>query len=163
MEDRVKLEMEREGISKEEASRILKNDDSERRKWSRYLYGIDTWDPSLYDLVLHIRKITTDDAADIICHTVGLEHFKATPESQTAMSSLLIAARVKVALIDVRPNIEVSAKDGTVSIKAKAAGFEEEGLFRKIEEIAKSIPGVKKLKSTWNLLNSCLLILSEKA
>ncbi len=70
MEDRVKFDMEREGISKEEALRILRSDDNERRKWSTYLYGIDTWDPSLYDLVLHIKKIATDDAADIICQTV---------------------------------------------------------------------------------------------
>jgi cytidylate kinase len=94
MKDRVKLEMERERISREEALRILKNDDNERRKWSKYLYGIDTWDPSLYDLVIHIRKITTDDAADIICRTVGLEHFRTTPESQKALNSLLLAARV---------------------------------------------------------------------
>jgi cytidylate kinase len=94
MEDRLKLEMEREKISREEALRILKNDDNERRKWSKYLYGIDTSDPSLYDLVIHIKKITTDDAADIICHTVGLEHFKTTPESQKALNSLLLAARV---------------------------------------------------------------------
>jgi cytidylate kinase len=94
MEDRLKLEMEREKISREEALRILKNDDNERRKWSKYLYGIDTWDPSLYDLVIHIKKITTDDAADIICHAVGLEHFRTTPESQKALNSLLLAARV---------------------------------------------------------------------
>jgi cytidylate kinase len=94
MEDRLKLEMEREKISREEALRILKNDDNERRKWSKYLYGIDTWDPSLYDLVIHIKKITTDNAADIICHAVGLEHFRTTPESQKALNSLLLAARV---------------------------------------------------------------------
>ena len=58
MEDRVKLEMEREGISKREALSILKNDDKERRKWCKYIYGIDKWDPILYDLVIHIKRIT---------------------------------------------------------------------------------------------------------
>jgi cytidylate kinase len=94
MGDRVKLEMEREGISKKEALRILTNDDKERRKWSQYLYGIDTWDPSLYDLVIHIKRLSTDDAADIICHAVGLEKFKTTPESQKALNNLLITARI---------------------------------------------------------------------
>jgi cytidylate kinase len=94
MEDRAKLEMEREGISREEALRILKNDDAERRKWSQYLYGIDTWDPSLYDLVVHIKNITTNDAADIICHSVGLDRFKTTPESLKALNSLLMTAKI---------------------------------------------------------------------
>ena len=51
MEDRIKLEMERQRISREEALAVLKRDDSERRKWSQHLYGIDTADPILYDLV----------------------------------------------------------------------------------------------------------------
>jgi cytidylate kinase len=146
MEERVRLEMEREGISRKEALRILKNDDRERRKWSKYIYGIDTWDPSLYDLIIHIKKITADDAVDIIYHTVGFERFKTTPESQRTLNQLLTAARVKAALIDLKPDVEVFAKDGTVSIKAHATGFQEEKLVRQMEEIAKSIPGVKNVE-----------------
>ena len=82
MEDRIKLEMERQRISREEALAVLKRDDSERRKWSQHLYGIDTADPILYDLVVHVGKVTVDDAVDVICHTVGLPTFKTTFESQ---------------------------------------------------------------------------------
>jgi len=146
MEDRVKSEMEREGISKREALRILTNDDKERRKWCKYIYGIDKWDPSLYDLVIHIKKITVDDAADIICHAVGLEQFKATPESQKALESLLLNARVKLALIDVKPDAEVFTTDGTIVIKARTSEFEDEQLIHKIEEIAKSVPGVINIR-----------------
>jgi cytidylate kinase len=146
MEERVKLEMEREGISRKEALHVLKNDDQERRKWSKYLYRIDTWDPSLYDMVIHIKKFTVDDAVDIICHTVVLERFKTTPESQKTLNQLLTAARVKAALIDLKPDVEVFAKDGTVSIKAKATESEEEELVHQMEEIAKSVPGVKNVE-----------------
>lgn len=146
MEDRVRLEMEREGISRKEALRILRQDDEERRKWSQHLYGIDTWDPSLYDLVIHLRKITADDAVDIICHTVGLEHFKTTPESQKKMDDLVLAAEVKAALIDLKPDIEVSAKNGVVTVKTKAAESMEKNLSLEMEKIAKRIPGVKEIK-----------------
>jgi len=146
MKDRVKLEMEREGISKGEALRLLKNDDKERRKWCKYIYGIDKWDPSLYDLVIHIKKITVEDAVDIICHAVGLEQFKATPESQKALASILIAAKVKVALIDVKPDIEVFANNGAISIKAKYTNFKDKEMIHKIEEIAKNVPGVKNVE-----------------
>ena len=146
MEDRAKLEMEREGISKREALRILTNDDKERRKWCKYVYGIDKWDPVLYDLVIHIKRISTGDAADIICHTIGLEQFKATPESQKAMDRRLTAAKVKVALIDLRPDIEVFADNGTISIKTRASEFEGEELTEKIKQIARTVPGVKNVE-----------------
>jgi cytidylate kinase len=146
MNDRVKLEMELEGISRKEALRILKSDDSERKKWSKYLYGIDTWDSSLYDLVIHIKKITVNDAVDVITHTVGLNHFKTTPESQKVVDDLLLAAKVRISLIDLKPDIEVSAKDGIVFIKTKSAEFQEEELVSNLEEAARSIPGVKDVK-----------------
>jgi len=146
MDERVKLEMERERISRKEASSILKNDDRERRKWGKYVFGIDTWDPGLYDLVIQIQKITVDDAADIVCHTAGLERFKTTAESQEMLNHLLIAARVKAALMDLKPDAEVFAQNGTVSITGRATEFQEDKLIHQIEEIAKTIPGVTNVE-----------------
>jgi cytidylate kinase len=146
MESRVKLEMERERISKEQAERILKNDDKERRRWSENLCGIDTWDPSLYDLVLHIKKITVDDAVNIICHTVRLKHFQTTPESQELIDDLLIAARVKAALFDLKPDIEVSVKNGTISIETTIPLLQEKEWVNKMKETAKRFSNGKQIK-----------------
>jgi len=145
MEDRVKLEVERMGISQEEALRILKNDDNERCRWSKYLYGIDTCNAGLYDLLIHIKKITVDDAADIICQAVSLKQFRTTAQSREALNRLLIAARVKVALIDVRPDVHVYPKNGTIVIRTKGSGFEDKGLVERIKGIAASVPGVKNV------------------
>ncbi len=109
MEDRVRYETEREKISEKEALRLLQRDDEERRKWSRDLYGIDPWDPGLYDLVLHIRKITVEDAVDIICHTVSLDHFRVTPDSQQAMDDLVLAAQAKAASVSSASSSPVSS------------------------------------------------------
>ena len=95
LEDRVRLEMEREGISKKEAHDVLLKDDEERIKWSKNLYGIDTRKASLYDLVIHVHKLTVEDAVDMICHAAGLEQFQTTPESQRAIEDLALSARVK--------------------------------------------------------------------
>lgn len=142
---RVDLEMKRENISKKEALHIIKKDDEERRKWSQHLYGIDTKDSSLYDMVLHIRKITVDDAVDIICHTVGLEHFKTTPESQKAMDNLLLACQTKVHLIEVKSDIEVTADNGIVLVTTKAPLRQEDHLVQEMRKVAVKIPGVKEL------------------
>jgi cytidylate kinase len=148
MDDRIQLKMERKKISRELAERTLNNDDVERKKWSKYLYHINTWNPSLYDLVLHTRKVTVDDAVNIICHTVGLEHFLTTPESQKKIDDLLVAARVKAALIDLKPDIEVSANNGTISIETTSNLLQEEELLYRMEKTAKSIVSDKKIEIT---------------
>jgi cytidylate kinase len=145
MDERVKSEVARESIPRKEALRILKQDDEERRKWSKYLYGIDTWDPSLYDIVIHIKKMTTDDAAHVICNTVALDTFRTTPESQQAMEDLSIGAEVKAALMDMKPDVDVVASNGTVQVHTSALLTEGEGLIRDIEAVAKSVEGVKEV------------------
>ncbi|MEW6671096.1 MAG: cytidylate kinase family protein [Thermodesulfobacteriota bacterium] len=146
MEDRVKLEKERHGISEKEARRMLELDDEERRRWSLHLYGIDTGDPRLYDLVIHIKKISVDDAAEIICNTVGLKDFQTTPESQKGMDDLVLSAEVKALLVDLKPDIEVAAKDGIVHIATTVPESQEETLVRKILATVKGIQGVRDLK-----------------
>jgi cytidylate kinase len=143
MEDRIKCEMERENISYDEAKNILKKDDDQRKKWSLNLYGIDTSDPSLYDLVLHIKKITVEDAADIICHAVSKDHFKATPESQQMIDNLALAAEVKAAVFNVSPNIDVIADKGQIHIIAKAHEMQGEKLVEEIKSSASDVKGVK--------------------
>lgn len=143
MDERVRLEMARENISSEEALSVLKKDDEERRKWSRHLYGIDTADPILYDMVIRIRKVSVDDAVDLICHTAGLETFKTTFESQKAIEDLALASEVKTSLIELKPDIQVFVRDGVVTIGASAMIIKDPQLAGEIERITRHIPGVK--------------------
>ena len=142
MEDRIRLEMQHQKISREEAARILRNDDDQRLRWSKYLYGIDTKDPQLYDLVLHIRKIGVDEAVDMICHAVNMRIFQTTPESQKTLDDLLLAAEAKVALGELGTNLEISADMGVVEVrqgpKSKQLTHADE-----IKAIVQKVPGVK--------------------
>jgi len=146
MEDRIKLEMEREKISEDEARYILKKDDYERRKWALALHGIDTAEAWLYDLVIHIRKVSIDDAVDIICNTVGLPQFQTTPESQKALDNLVLAAQVKSAIIREWPQTTVSAEDGKVVVHIEAPLIQEAAISDEIASIAKTISGVREAK-----------------
>ncbi len=145
MAERIKLEMEREGISEKEASRLLKNDDEERRKWSQHVYGIDTKDSSLYDLVIHIDKLSADDAVEIISSTIGLPQFKTTQQSQEVFREMLLAARVKVAIIEYAPDAAVYVKKGMVAVKTSASPYQEEILVDKIKLATQNMPGVKEV------------------
>jgi cytidylate kinase len=130
------------GMTEETAARVLEDIDEARRKWGLHLYGIDTHDPSLYDLMIHIRKISTDDAADLICLAARLDHLQATPESQQAMSDLLLAARVKANLVERHPRVKVAANEGAVYIALEGGSSSEEKVIR---DAVGRIPGVEKI------------------
>jgi len=140
---RVELEMKREGISREEALHIINKDDEERRQWSLRLFGLDAWDPALYDLVLNINKITVDDAVDIICHTVERDSFKATAASQKALDDLVLAAQVKAALVQDYPDADVTSSDGMLHIAVRALLSFRRQTGDDIEAVAQRFPGVK--------------------
>jgi cytidylate kinase len=146
MDDRVRLEMEREGIDAEEARRILEKDDEERRKWSQRLYGIDTADPSLYDLVVHIKQLTVDDAVDIICDCVSKEQFKTTPESQRQIEDLALSAAITKAMMDVGPDIQVCVDNGTAFIETEATIYAEEQIVNEIREVVKTFEGISDIE-----------------
>jgi cytidylate kinase len=99
MEARVADEVKREGISPAKAREILMRDDEERRKWALQLYGADWWDATLYDLVMHLKNITVDDAVSLIMHALQFPGFQTTPESQEAINNLVEAARMEMASV----------------------------------------------------------------
>jgi cytidylate kinase len=93
METRVQEEMARENISAQEALRILKNDDEERRKWSIQVYGTDTWDSRLYDMVINISTLTIDDTVDVIAYILQKPTFQSTFESRKLVADMAMAAK----------------------------------------------------------------------
>lgn len=81
MSDRVIEEMKRANCSEEKALYNLKKDDEERRKWGRQLYGKDTWDSRLYDIVYCVDVLTVEDIAEMIVNTIRKKQFRETPDS----------------------------------------------------------------------------------
>jgi cytidylate kinase len=140
--DRVEDVMDRYKVSRKEALRLIKKVDEARRKWSQRLYGYDPSDPSLYDLVLHIDKLTVQDAVTTICQMAELEQFHTTPEFAKTMEDLALAAQVRTFLADVKPSVEVCINNGFVSLKTETPLAEESELVRRMGEIVKRVPGV---------------------
>lgn len=136
LEDRVALEMKRENVTRQEALDIIKKDDEERRKWTQSLYGVDPWDSSLYDLVIHIHKFTVEDAVDLICNAVSLNQFKATKESQEKMNDLALASRIKAYLIGKHFDVSVLSEFGNILIYTRG----DDRLTGRIDDAMKNLP-----------------------
>lgn len=117
-DDRVAQEMARQEVGRDEAEGQIERDDRERRRWGTHLYGIDTNDPRLYDLVVHIHNLKVPDAVDVICSTVRKECFRTTEESQRLIEDLFIEAEVQVILLETGTDLAVAVKEGRVKLSA---------------------------------------------
>jgi hypothetical protein len=145
--DRVASEMKREGVSEQEARTLILRDDQERRKWTQSLYGVDPWDSSLYDLVIHIHKFTVANAVDFICHAANLEQFRTTRESQQKMDDLALASQVKAALIvDHHLNVAVTSEYGNVLVYTRADDRATHKLKEKAKTLSREIKGINNIE-----------------
>ncbi|MEW6079186.1 MAG: cytidylate kinase-like family protein [Thermodesulfobacteriota bacterium] len=151
MEDRVREEMKREGVAADKARDLIQKDDGERRKWSLSLYGIDTADAGLYDMVLSIRTLRVDDVVEAIVDAAGRPCFRNTAESQRILDDLTLAAQVEIALVDEFPRVKVTAADGVVHVYitvglSRLTSKSESDVIRPVEEIARLIGGAQEVR-----------------
>jgi len=146
LEDRVREEMLREQISSDEARMVLVNDDAERRKWGIQLFGEDTWNPLLYDMVLHFQNMQVDDAVAVILHTLERPCFQSTPESRRQLDDLALAARVEAALIKEFPRVVADAANGKVFVSVRGSLVDEKMLTDKVMRLAEKVDGIASIQ-----------------
>lgn len=146
LEERVRLEMEREHIDERTARETLKKDDFERRRWALALYGVDTVDPILYDMVLNVGNLTLDCAVEMICGAARSPCFAPTEASKAKLANMVVASRVRVAVVELCPEVRVSAADGTVFVDLEAVPAERATLRRKIHSLAAAVEGVEEVR-----------------
>lgn len=144
LEDRVGTLMNRESIGAEKARKYLEKIDDARDKWSSHLYGINTWDPDLFDMVLRIDNMTVDNVVDHIADAVQLPCFQISSETRSILNDLALSAEVKANLLEKFPaTTDVSAKDGMVTVIMGTFLEDKERAGAETEKILKGIEGVK--------------------
>jgi len=134
---RIDLVRERDKVTETEARNLIARIDEERRKWTKWLLGVDPWDPALYDLVIHIDTITVVGAVDLICEAVSQEPFKTTARAQQLINDLALACRVKSALLELDHNIAVTSEYGNVLVYTK----KDDRRAKRLDERARGLAG----------------------
>lgn len=147
LSNRIREEMKREKISEQKARHILQKDDDERRKWALYLYGIDTWDPKLYDIVLHVDNLEVDDVVDILAYGIARPCFETTEESKQVIHDLSLAAKAETMLVDKFATVEVVSKDSVVYVTVKSLLSKEARVHEEIRNLLKNIEGIKEVRT----------------
>jgi hypothetical protein len=121
-----------------------------------YLYGIDTKDPALYDIVLHIDNLGVDDAVEILADIAKRPCFQTTRESQMIIDDYHVTAKAQETLFDRFPSAQVKCKNGVVYVTIETTLIQEQEIINKIIDILKekNIDGIQDVRVDTVLLES---------
>lgn len=120
MEYRIKAAMDQLQTEKKEAIAHIQKVDKERDQWMQFFYGLDWNDPSLYDLVVNLERMSLGTACGAIVYMDYQSDFKSTPESERKLRDLTLGSKVWAALAQNEHTsasaLKVTADNGTVTI-----------------------------------------------
>jgi cytidylate kinase len=72
-------------MSPKAAEEFIEDVDEDRMRWVRLMYGADVEDPSLYDLTINLRSISTETACAGIAEAVAQPQYQITDEVRSKM------------------------------------------------------------------------------
>lgn len=136
---------ERTAMEGQEAESHIQRMDDLRRKWTRYLYGVDWEDPALYDMVLNLERMEIQEACDVVASAVDQRRLQEGPGFFEAMQDMALASRVEARLVldpkTAKLSVEVTSYRGVVSIKGRIRTGK---LVDHVREVAGAVPGVAR-------------------
>lgn len=135
LEDRIQEEVNLHQISRSAAKKLIEKDDEERRRWGLHLYGLDTKDPSLYDLVINLSSISIKEAVDIICQTLKLPRFQSNRTSEQVLANKLMEASIFSILAGKHPHAIIHVTDGIAYVTVKTGNFSIDRTKRELEAL----------------------------
>lgn len=145
---RIEAAMRQLSLSSRQAETHIQKIDEDRRKWTRFLYGVEWEDPSNYDMVLNLEYLGVDGACELVTRLTELEMFQQTEASQAALEDLALGSLVTAALAR-----DPRTTDGEFRVSTKGAAVTVDGIVRQQEiadavvEVASAVDGVKEVQS----------------
>lgn len=133
-------------LNRAEGIAYLARQDEERRKWTRFLYGVEWGDPSLYDAMINLEHSGLEEACDVIAHMAGLRCFALTSQRRLAIRDFALASRVRAALGLDRGTARLEVQVLTQAGRVRLQGFvgSERGLHE-VARVARQVPGVSEV------------------
>ncbi len=140
---RVKTAMTQLGEDQEQAMVHIMESDKKFSKWTRQMYGFEWKNPSLYDLVFHIGRISVASAVEAILGIMARGDFDPTETSRQAFYDEFLASLTWSALTNNEETcasyLETMARHGRVTITGTARS---ERILNAITEVAQNVEGV---------------------
>jgi ribosome-associated translation inhibitor RaiA len=143
---RISAAMKELQMTSRQAGAHINKVDDERRKWTRFLYGVTWEDPMNYDVVLNLEHLGVKGACAVVECMTRLEQFQATAESRKVLEDFALQSFVIAALARDERTAEtdfvVHAENGVVTIDGMA---NLPDMVASVDEVAGKVEGVVKL------------------
>ena len=148
MEMRIEQVRERQKLNAAAARRYVEEVDKARSRRLIALFGVDWRDPSRFDLVVNLGRMSVHAAKHLIVETVHLPEYQMTPATKQAFGDFSLASRVHAALVvssDMsHSSFEIKASDGMIDVAGAIPVWLSED---KVVEKIKKVPGVKNVNA----------------
>jgi CheY-like chemotaxis protein/cytidylate kinase len=139
---------EQKGISEKEAARLVQRHEEKCSFWIDSIFGnSDPWDPDLYDIVIPVDKESVQAAADLIADYSGKDIIQQSTDSIQALEDFRLAAEIEAALIQAGHSVEVSAKNGSITLTINKHVLRLNRLKEELKSIAEPIAGVSSVET----------------
>jgi cytidylate kinase len=147
-EFRVKAAMQQRNLTRKEALAYIERMDKERQQWTRFLFDVEWDDPSLYDMVLNLSRMSLATACEAVVNLTKKEEFRPTALSMKAMQDLALSSRSSAVLVrDPRTRgatLQVVADDGRVTV----IGTTQSPLVMEaVPVVVRQVDGVKDIRN----------------
>lgn len=148
LKHRIHAATQDQGLSEKEATKLVQRREEDCSVWINSLYGkSDPWDAALYDIVIPADKMTPAEAATLIADNAAKEVVKPTESSRQALEDFRLAARTEVALAREGHDVDVSAKNGSITLTINKHVLMLSRLQEELRAIAENVAGVKSVET----------------
>ncbi len=143
----------RHKLNEAAARRYIEELDKARTRRLMGMFGTDWKDPSRFDLVVNLGRMSVAAAKQVIVQTVGLADYQMTPAAQQAFANFSLMTRVHAVLVlspeMATATLDIKADEGNVSIAGVIPNWvSEEEVVRKVKKVG----GVRSVSA--DLVNS---------
>lgn len=144
---RITMAMEREGITRQEAVGRIAQVDAERARGTLALFGVHWDDPSIFDVVLNLERMSLEEAAELTAFAAELPSFRTTDGSRRAMENLRRSSQVMTHLLShsrtAHLDLQVQVDGHTVLVFGRLADEE----LAQVSEVARRVVGVSEVRT----------------
>jgi cytidylate kinase len=95
-EFRIQAVQRQQPLGRKEALAHIEQVDKERREWTRFLFEVDWDDPSLYDVVLNLSRMSLETACETVAHLTERPEFQPTAASLKALEDLTLSSWAEI-------------------------------------------------------------------
>jgi cytidylate kinase len=146
LEDRVVLKVQRDGGVPDDARKSIQEQDRHRLALARLLFDADDDNDDVYDVSINTSRIDVNTAVELIVERAKQDRLKPTTYSVACLEEQALAHRVRAALVDLDPGVEVAVHSETVSVRIRAQGLRAKKKISLARQRAAGIEGVGNLK-----------------